>query len=131
MKRFSTILLALTIAAMSSSLVLAKEKDGGAKDGDKKEQKDKAPATVGTIGKVSDTEVTIKTKKGDVTVKVDAKTVVKIDGKAAKLADLKEGMHATVPATDAGAAAKEIHVHTPKADEGKGKDKPKDKKTGA
>ena len=46
----------------------------------------------GTIAKVNGNVVTVKTAKGDVDVKVDAKTEITKDNKQAQAADLKPGV---------------------------------------
>jgi ribosomal protein L14E/L6E/L27E len=77
----------------------------------------KAKRLRGQVIKVDGTNLVIKSgKKGEekeVTVATDAKTVVTIDGKDGKLADLKEGQRVQIT-PDTGTAEK-IEVRAPKA----------------
>ncbi len=83
---------------------------------------EKHPAVEGTIVSVSGNDLVISTKKGDkaseVTVKTDENTRIKIDGKDAKLQDLKAGMHATVPAYEE--VATQVLAHSTKGPESGG-----------
>ena len=50
----------------------------------------------GTVVKVDNSVLTVKTAKGDVPVTLDAKTEITRDGKAAQAADLKAGVRVVV-----------------------------------
>ena len=50
----------------------------------------------GTVVKVDNNVLTVKTAKGDVPVTLDAKTEITRDGKAAQAADLKTGVRVVV-----------------------------------
>ena len=50
----------------------------------------------GTVVKVDNNVLTVKTAKGDVPVTLDAKTEITRDGKAAQNADLKQGVRVVV-----------------------------------
>ena len=52
----------------------------------------------GKIGAVDASSITVTTRSGDATAKIDSSTVVKIDGKSATVADLKVGMLVEVKA---------------------------------
>jgi len=70
------------------------------------------PATLrGKVVKVEGTNVVVKTYVKEVTVATDDKTKVTIDGKEAKVADLKAGMHVVV--TPAEGTATEIKATSP------------------
>jgi ABC-type enterochelin transport system substrate-binding protein len=66
----------------------------------------------GTVVKVDGANVTVKAAEKEVVVATNDKTVVTIDGKEAKVADLKAGMAVTVT-PDTGTATK-IVATTPK-----------------
>jgi hypothetical protein len=51
---------------------------------------------IGTVAKVENNVLTVKTAKGDVDVKLDAKTEITIDDKKAETADLKLGARVVV-----------------------------------
>ena len=89
MKLMSKLMIVLAIAGIA---MVAQAKDKAAK-GD--------PVLKGTVSKVDGANVTVTTaKKGDVVVATDDKTVVTVDGKDAKVADLKADMKVVVtPAT--------------------------------
>ena len=97
-----------------------------AADATKKKDKPKAaPAVTGVVQSVDGAKVTVKTpaKKGapadEVVVETNDKTVVTIDGKEAKVADLKKGMQVKI--TPKTGAAEKIVAATPKPKkEGKG-----------
>jgi hypothetical protein len=71
------------------------------------------PATLcGTVVKVDGANVVVKAGGNEVTVVTDDKTVVTLDGKEAKVADLKADMHVVV--TPAEGTATEIKAKSPK-----------------
>ena len=70
------------------------------------------PATLrGTVVKVEDTKVVVKTATAEATVATDEKTVVTIDGYKAKVAELKAGMKVVV--TPAEGTATKIEATSP------------------
>ena len=74
------------------------------------------PATLrGTVVKVEDTKVVVKTATAEATVATDEKTVVTIDGYKAKVAELKAGMRVTVIPAE-GTATKIRAMSAPKAE---------------
>jgi hypothetical protein len=90
MKAWTKLLAVLTIVSMVSVVGAA----------DKPAKADKKATLKGSVVKVDGTNLLIKAgKKGeekDVTVATDDKTVIMVDGKEAKLADLKEGQKVTI-----------------------------------
>jgi len=79
------------------------------------ETKPTAPATLhGKVVKVDGANVVVKTYLKEVTVATDDKTVVTLDGKEAKVADLKAGMYVVV--TPAEGIATEIKATSPKVE---------------
>jgi len=73
------------------------------------------PATLaGTVVKVEEAKVTVKAGEKEVVVVTDAKTAVTVDGKEAKVADLKAGQAVVV--TPAEGTATKIEATTPKAE---------------
>ena len=66
----------------------------------------------GTVVKVEDGKVTVKAYDKEVVVATDDKTAVTVDGKEAKVADLKAGMAVVV--TPAEGTAAKIEATTPK-----------------
>lgn len=131
MRWLSAITLALVMSVLATGAAWAGPDGGGKpKEGQKDKPKDKErqpPAAVGTIAKVADGVLEVKPKKGgdNIKIKVDDKTSVKIDGKEAKLADLKEGYTVVVPAFQ-GDTAKAVIAST--KDEHAGHDHDKDGK---
>ena len=108
MKLWTKVLAVLAIAMMTTA----------APAQDKPEKKKaKKPTLQGTVVKVEGNKlVVLAGKKADakeVTVETDDKTVVMVEGQAAKLADLKAGQRVTVT-PDTG-TAKRIAVPKPKA----------------
>jgi len=88
------------------------------------------PATVGVVESASSNQIVIKTRKTkekeseSLTIKVDDKTKIRIDGQAALATDLKAGMMITVPAYEG--VAKSVNARTPKPkDETNAAEKPK------
>jgi len=73
---------------------------------------DAPKSMTGTVVKVDGANVTVKAGEKEVVVVTDDKTAVTVDGKEAKVADLKAGMAVTVT-PDTGTAAK-IVATTPK-----------------
>jgi hypothetical protein len=74
------------------------------------------PATLhGKVVKVEGASVVVKTYLKEVTVATDDKTVVTLDGKEAKVADLQAGMYVVV--TPAEGVATEIKATSPKVEE--------------
>ena len=81
--------------------------------GKKDKEKPTDSATLqGKVVNVEGTNVVVKAAKKEVTVATDDKTTVTIDGNAAKVADLKAGMHVVV--TPAEGIATEIKAKSPK-----------------
>ncbi|MGE5608099.1 MAG: hypothetical protein ACM359_02490 [Bacillota bacterium] len=81
----------------------------------KKTEKKDAKTVAGQIVKVDGSKITVKSKGTDAketTITVDDKTKITVDGKSAKLADLKEGQHVKV--TPGTSAAKKITATTEK-----------------
>lgn len=120
-----SVLLALLLFASNAAA-----QDASANAGDKKD-KPKVPALHGQVVRVdgSNLIVRVRGKKGEepreVTVATNDRTLVRIDGSDASLAELKEGMRVVVPAYDANAPVRRINATTPKAagdaaDEGAG-----------
>jgi hypothetical protein len=73
------------------------------------------PATLkGTVVKVEGTNVVVKAAGKEVTVATNDKTMVTLDGNAAKVGDLKAGMHVVV--TPAEGIATEIKATSPKVE---------------
>jgi hypothetical protein len=73
------------------------------------------PATLhGVVVKVEGANVVVKAVGKEVTVATDDKTVVTLDGNAAKVGDLKAGMHVVV--TPAEGIATEIKATSPKVE---------------
>lgn len=119
MKWLTTLAAVLAVAFLATSVTMAEE--------GKKEKKERPPAAAwGEVVSVSDTEVVLKNKQGEVHVKVNASTKVKVNGKEGKLSDIKPGMKATVPTLENG-VAQSIHAHTRGEGDGKGKDMEKRK----
>lgn len=88
------------------------------------EPKDAAKPLAGKITKIDGAKITVTSGKAteakDTVVATDDKTTVTLDDKAAKVADLKEGMHVKVTlGTTATAAAVAIVAKTP-AEKGAG-----------
>jgi hypothetical protein len=76
------------------------------------------PATLkGTVVKVEEAKVTVKVGDKEVVVVTDSKTVVTLDGKDAKVADLKAGLRVSV--TPVEGVATTIKARTPKAEAAK------------
>lgn len=107
MKVWTKLFAVLAIVAMISAVHAA----------DKPAKPAKKTTLKGAVVKVDGTKLVVNSgKKGgnkEVTVETDDKTVVTIEGKDAKLADLKPGQHVTIT-PDTGVAQK-IEVPTPKA----------------
>jgi hypothetical protein len=74
----------------------------------------KLPTLAGIVVKVEEAKVTVKTGEKEVVVVTDAKTAVTVDGKEAKVADLKAGQ--TVVVTSAEGTATKIEATTPKVE---------------
>jgi hypothetical protein len=78
-------------------------------------QAEQAPASLtGTVVKVDGANVTVKAAEKEVVVVTDDKTAVTVDGKEAKVADLKAGM--TVEITPATGTAAKIVATSPKTE---------------
>lgn len=124
MKWFVTLVMCLAMIAFAAAPTLAKEPKEP-KDGKKKE---KTVTLAGLVTAASDMQVVIKTSKdGSTTLKIDAKTKIKINGKiTTKGSDLKEGMRIRALATEKGMAL-QIQAASPPDDKEKEKEKEKDK----
>lgn len=89
------------------------------------------PALGGSIKQIDATTITVGTKKGDCVIKLLATTKVTIDGKDAKLDDLKTGDHVTIALTSDETSAVSIaggnKVGGDKTKPGGGQPKPGDK----
>ena len=97
----------------------AKQAEKQAKQADKQAAKAKKPTLQGQVVKVDGNTLTLKSgKKGvekETTVTADANTVVMIEGKTAKLADLQPGTRVQIMAETAGGPASRIVVAPAKA----------------
>jgi hypothetical protein len=74
----------------------------------------KLPTLAGIVVKVEEAKVTVKAGEQEVVVVTDAKTAVTVDGKEAKVADLKAGQ--TVVVTSVEGTATKIEATTPKVE---------------
>ena len=113
-------LFASVLAFAVAAPVLAADKPAGDKPADKKPaagataDKPKAKGLKGAVVKVDGTNLVIKNKEGkETTVSTNNETKVTIDGKDAKLADLKADQMVTV--SPAEGTAQTIVVAAPKA----------------
>jgi preprotein translocase subunit YajC len=80
----------------------------------KKEKTAVSGTLQGKVVSVNGANVVVKVAKKEVTVATDDKTVVTLDGNAAKVGDLKAGMHVVV--TPAEGIATEIKATSPKVE---------------
>ena len=74
----------------------------------------KLPTLAGVVVKVEEAKVTVKAGEQEVVVVTDAKTAVTVDGKEAKVADLKAGQKVVV--TPVEGIATKIKAHTPRVE---------------
>jgi len=120
MKAWTKLLAAFAVAVMTSAAVPAMAVDDKPATPAKAEKASKK-GLKGSVVKVDGTKLVISAgKKSDpkeVTVETDDKTVITVDGAAAKLADLKPGQKVTI-SPDAGTATK-IEAAAPKAKKAK------------
>jgi hypothetical protein len=120
MKAWTKLLAALAVAVMTSAAVPAMAADDKPATPAKADKASKK-ALKGSVVKVDGTKLVISAgKKSDpkeVTVETDDKTVITVDGTAAKLADLKPGQKVTI-SPDSGTATK-IEATAPKGKKAK------------
>lgn len=101
MKTFAKFLAVVAILGLVASVNAADKPKG-----------EKKPGISGKVVKVDGTNLIIKNKDGEKTIATDASTVVKVDGKEAKLSDVQPDMQVMVQ-PDTG-TAKTINARTPK-----------------
>lgn len=120
MKAWTKLAAVLAVAVMTSAAVPALAADDKPATPAKAEKASKK-GLKGSVVKVDGTKLVISAgKKSDpkeVTVETDDKTVITVDGTAAKLADLKPGQKVTI-SPDTGTATK-IEATAPKAKKAK------------
>lgn len=98
MKSFAVLMALVATLCMAG---IAQAKDPAAKKEKKEAKAEMVQGTVSSVDANGNVKVTPKTKKGeapatDLSVATDASTVVTIDGKPGKVADLTPGMHVKV-----------------------------------
>src|SRR4051812_7312548 len=120
MKNWTKLLAALVVAVMTSAALPAMAADDKPATPEKADKAAKKPLK-GSVVKVDGTKLVISAgKKSDpkeMTIETDDKTVITVDGTAAKLADLKPGQKVTI-SPESGTATK-IEAAAPKAKKAK------------
>jgi hypothetical protein len=121
MKAWTKLLAALAVAVMTSAAVPAAMAADDKPAAPAKAEKAAKKPLKGSVVKVDGTKLVISAgKKSDpkeVTIETDDKTVITVDGTAAKLADLKAGQKVTI-SPESGTATK-IEATAPKAKKAK------------
>lgn len=116
MKRIGLLSLALVMLGAFAAAVVAGEAAKPAKAG---KGMHGMVSSVDTNAKSVTIDMKKKDKKESMTVTVADDAKIKVNGKDAKLADVKAGMSATLVLSDDGKMAKEVSAHDVKKAEGK------------